>query len=460
MKRLVLSLFLVLLAAFLSPAPSAQAQGGGTLIKTFDLKASKLLLDPARPQLYATLPNDNSLAVLDTNTNTVVATFYVGSQPIDLDISPDGTRLYVLNGGSTAAGIGVVDLTSLTLISSLAVPRLGVTLVAGLGNRLYVQGKLPILGADNNIVQIDAATGASQEPFPDSGNSELLVISPDKKTLFAAGDGLASYDVSTATPSLLQTAPMDPFSSLTISPDGQYLTALNDDDTTSLISAANLTDTIGKFATGHFPGVATFSADASLLYQVQIGGADNDAGSGVLKIFSTQSFALLSSFDLPDTAGSSFPDYTSLAVTSPNGYLYVASSSDPYGADLTDLMLVSTRNAPFFDGAVPLSDGFYYLQFPDRNFFGYYNFNDSPYLFHIDLQFEYPFDAADGAGGIYLYDFASQTFFYTSSTLFPYLYDFTLHTFLYYFPNTRLTDHYTAYPRYFYDFADGRIITK
>ena len=459
MKRLVLSFFLALLAVLLSPASSAQAHGGGTLIKTFDLKANKLLLDPARPRLYATLPNDNSLAVLDTNTNTVVATLSVGSQPIDLDISPDGTRLYVLNGGSTVSGISVVDLTNLTLVSSLAVPRLGVTLVAGLGNRLYVQGGSAGFGADNNIVQIDATTGASQEPFPNSGNSEALVISPDKRTLFAAGDGLVSYDVSTATPSLLQTAPMDPFDSLTISPDGQYLVALNADYTTSLISAGNLTDTIGKFATGRFPGVATFSADASLLYQVQLQGANNDGGAA-LEIFSTQTFTLLDSFDLPYDRSGYPPGYPSLAVTSPNGYLYVASSSDPFGADLADLTLVSTRNAPFFDGAVPLSDGFYYLRFPDGNLFGYYNFNDSPYLFHVDLQFECPFDAANGAGGIYLFDFASQTFFYTSSTLFPYLYDFTLHTFLYYFPNTSLTDHYTAYPRYFYDFAAGKIITK
>ncbi len=108
-----------------------------------------------------------------------------------------------------------------------------------------------------------------------------------------------------------------------------------------------------------------------------------------------------------------------------------------------------------------LTNGFYYLKFADGVPFGYYNFNFSPYLYHNDLGFEYPFDAADGQGGIYLYDFKSKTFFYTSSNLFPYLYDFTLNSFLYYYPDPNNPDHYnTNGVRYFYDFATKKIISK
>ena len=71
------------------------------------------------------------------------------------------------------------------------------------------------------------------------------------------------------------------------------------------------------------------------------------------------------------------------------------------------------------------------------------------------------FDAADGKSGVYLYDFASQSFFYTSPTFpFPYLYDFTLKSVLYYYPNTASAGHYTSNPRYFFNFATGKIITK
>ena len=77
----------------------------------------------------------------------------------------------------------------------------------------------------------------------------------------------------------------------------------------------------------------------------------------------------------------------------------------------------------------------YYLAFSNGNIFGYYGFLSDPhYIFHDDLGYEYVFDAADGQDGVYLYDFASSSFFYTSPTFpFPYLYDFSLNTVLYYY---------------------------
>ena len=123
----------------------------------------------------------------------------------------------------------------------------------------------------------------------------------------------------------------------------------------------------------------------------------------------------------------------------------------------------SPSTPAFFTGEVALSNGVYYLAFPSGNYFGYYSFLANPsYLFHFDLGFEYVFDAADGKSGVYFYDFASSTFFYTSPTFpFPYLYDFTLNSVLYYYPDPNNAGHYnTDGIRYFYDFNTGQIITK
>ena len=117
----------------------------------------------------------------------------------------------------------------------------------------------------------------------------------------------------------------------------------------------------------------------------------------------------------------------------------------------------------FFAGETALSNGVYYLAFPNGNFFGYYSFLPNPaYIFHFDLGFEYVFDAADGKSGVYFYDFASSTFFYTSPSFpFPYLYDFSLNSVLYYYPDPSNAGHYnTNGVRYFYDFNTGQIITK
>ena len=117
----------------------------------------------------------------------------------------------------------------------------------------------------------------------------------------------------------------------------------------------------------------------------------------------------------------------------------------------------------FFTGETALSNGVYYLQFPTGNPFGYYSYLADPhFIYHFDMGYEYCFDAADGRKGIYLYDFKSSTFFYTSPTFpFPYLYDFTLNTVLYYYPDPNNAGHYnTDGYRFFYRFDTGQIITK
>ena len=117
----------------------------------------------------------------------------------------------------------------------------------------------------------------------------------------------------------------------------------------------------------------------------------------------------------------------------------------------------------FFTNEAALSSGVYYLSFPNGNYFGYYSYLSDPrYIYHFDLGYEYVFDAADGDDGVYLYDFKSNPFFYTSRTFgFPYLYDFSLNSVQYYYPDPNNAGHYnTKGVRYFYDFATGKIISK
>ncbi|MBE7157836.1 MAG: hypothetical protein INR62_05290 [Rhodospirillales bacterium] len=137
----------------------------------------------------------------------------------------------------------------------------------------------------------------------------------------------------------------------------------------------------------------------------------------------------------------------------------------PYETDqiVTFFKTATSVSLPFFDGEVSLGNGVYYLQFPDRNIFGYYAFLADPhYLYHFDLGYEYVFDAKDGQKGVYLYDFTSGHFFYTSPTFpFPYLYDFTLNAVLYYYADPNNPGRYnTNGTRYFYNFATGQIITE
>ncbi len=118
---------------------------------------------------------------------------------------------------------------------------------------------------------------------------------------------------------------------------------------------------------------------------------------------------------------------------------------------------------PFFNGAVPLSNGVYFLRFPgNNNVFGYFTFQYYPVLFHFDLGFEYVFEADNAQNGLFLYDFASGSFFYTAAVFpFPYLYDFSLNAVLYYFPDPNNPERYnTNGTRFFFNYATGQIIRK
>ena len=117
----------------------------------------------------------------------------------------------------------------------------------------------------------------------------------------------------------------------------------------------------------------------------------------------------------------------------------------------------------FFTGEESLGAGVYYLTFPNGNYLGYYSYlTDSSYLYHFDLGYEYVSDAGDGNRGIYLYDFTSGDFFYTSPGFaFPYLYDFGLESVVYYYPDPNNAGHYnTDGVRYFFVFNTGQIISK
>ena len=143
-----------------------------------------------------------------------------------------------------------------------------------------------------------------------------------------------------------------------------------------------------------------------------------------------------------------------------------SASFPPYSMTVVDLAGARTpvtTHASFFTGETALSNGVYYLAFSSGHPFGYYSYLTDPrYIYHFDMGYEYWFDANDGKSGVYLYDFKSGGFFYTSPAFpFPYLYDFTLKTVLYYYPDPNNAGHYdTDGVRYFYDFATGKIISK
>jgi YVTN family beta-propeller protein len=73
----------------------------------------------AHAQTRAYVTNLNKVSVIDTATNTVVATIPVGVGPIGVAITPDGTGAYVTNLFSNT--VSVIDIATNTVVATIPV---------------------------------------------------------------------------------------------------------------------------------------------------------------------------------------------------------------------------------------------------------------------------------------------------------------------------------------------------
>ncbi len=76
-------------------------------------------ITPNGASAYVTNARANSVSVIDTATNTVVATVPVGANPVDVAVTPDGTKAYVTNAGANT--VSVIDTTTHTVIATVTV---------------------------------------------------------------------------------------------------------------------------------------------------------------------------------------------------------------------------------------------------------------------------------------------------------------------------------------------------
>lgn len=243
----------------------ASAAAIGTQVTTYQWGAAAFLANPSQGVIYASLPDRNSIAVLNASTLAVTSTVFIGSSPRGMALSPDGTRLYVADSGSNF--VGVMDTTTNTALPSITVSgSKPVDLEFGTNNRLFV-----LTGAD--LRQIDATTGASAGAnAPSSYNYGLLEISPDKKTLYnqqlgSSPSGLVKIDASGSTLRTLSTTTTGSNGQdLALSHDGSLVAAPNGAPYAIDIYRTSDMLSLGTLNTGAYPRHLAFSPDDKIAY--------------------------------------------------------------------------------------------------------------------------------------------------------------------------------------------------
>jgi outer membrane autotransporter protein len=137
-----------------------------TVVATFGVGSQPfgVAVSPDGTRAYVTNSASNTVSVVDTATNTVVTTFAAGNSPFGVSFSPDGKQAYVANQNSS--DVTVIDTTSNTVIGTIPVGQ--VPIFPGIcsnGNALLATG-LTFTARTSGALVCTLASGPMGSPGP------------------------------------------------------------------------------------------------------------------------------------------------------------------------------------------------------------------------------------------------------------------------------------------------------
>src|SRR5258705_8121764 len=121
MKKPRCSLLIGVAAIFWTLVENNASDAFGDLVADYSFGASAFAMSPTEPLMYATIPSQNAVAIINTNTLEVEEMVFVGSGPVNLALSPDGSKAYIAN--STSNFLVVLDTASRTVVNSFYLPE-------------------------------------------------------------------------------------------------------------------------------------------------------------------------------------------------------------------------------------------------------------------------------------------------------------------------------------------------
>jgi YVTN family beta-propeller protein len=256
--------------------------------------------------MYASLFADNKVAVIDTQSLSVLTEIPVGASPTGLSVSPDGAWLFVANTNSNS--ISMIDTTTNQVVKTITTASRPRFVIAAAADRLFVSGD-----TGWQVNPMGGAAGADFSFYPGA-----IALTGDRTTLWSGTSlqpaDLTKFDVSTLNPVALWSAPFNSVGSngynLTVSHDGKYLffitgTGNNAFYQTYLYRTADMSVAATLY---HTPFDVIFSPDDKYFYT-----SDFD-------IYSTTNMGTVGSF-LPDG------EVAYLSVTPSGRYLFASEPS-------------------------------------------------------------------------------------------------------------------------------------
>jgi YVTN family beta-propeller protein len=158
----------------------------------------------ASPLAYIANTDSNSVSVIDTGTDAVVATLPVGNQPYDVAVLPNGAKVYVSNSSVSnppQGNVSVID-TATDTVTTIATGQLAQSsfqaspglAVSPDGTRLYLSEE-----GENTIAIIDTAVDTVIDHILTGNDHRGLAVHPSGNPLYVANftDGVWVHDTVT-----------------------------------------------------------------------------------------------------------------------------------------------------------------------------------------------------------------------------------------------------------------------
>jgi YVTN family beta-propeller protein len=189
-------------------------------VATYVLGSTETLAQNA----YITNNVSNSVSVINTATNTVIATIPIGYGDLGVSVSPDGGRVYIGSAGINI--VGVIETATNTVIATIpSGPTAGIATSQD-GRRVYAANFY-----DQTLSVIDTKTNTVIATVPGVGVSPFGVVVANQKVYVAGWTSPFNVTVvNTATNKVIATIPIASDSDapgLAASPDGRRVYVTN-----------------------------------------------------------------------------------------------------------------------------------------------------------------------------------------------------------------------------------------
>jgi YVTN family beta-propeller protein len=139
----------------------------------------EVLLSPDGARLYVLCQQSEEVRVLDGASYAAIKNIAVGRVPRGFSLSPDGARLFVTNSWDDT--LSVIDTSALAVVATWPVGAEPSSVVEDrAGKRLFVANRI-----SNDVAVLDAQTGVEEKRLLAGRGSSYLALSPDGSKLYA-----------------------------------------------------------------------------------------------------------------------------------------------------------------------------------------------------------------------------------------------------------------------------------